>query len=851
MRSRWAWLVACALVLTGLTTLPPPAQAAAKKPHLVVASLSAPATVHAGQRLAVKAKVANTGKAKAKASTTVLYLSTDAKPGNDRKLSPTWATAGLAPGKSARATTKVLVPAAVAPGSYRVVACADATRKVAEAKEGNNCRVSAAVAVDAPASSHDLIEQAVASGQISEEQGLVYEVYSDYDDPRLPSRFHAPANGLDEGALGEAAERWDDLSPATQDVLRPFLIPPFYVGSHWSPATSGRPQPATPGVQQQTPSFNAPWCSGGAVIPLAHDWEHEDNAAGDIRIWWLSDNPGDAALAGHLMNEIESKIMPALVTLMGRGPKPDDGGACDGGSPALDIALVDADNAATLADDGCGQQGTSTHMLMPRDPARPTWAALEPYLAHELMHSIQFAMPVAGGCAGYSWLREMTAEWVQDFVTDPSYGVGVTPDDTEFRAAPRYLRFPEKPLDDTTDNHDYGAYLLPFWAARTGGSSAVVRTMWENAASADAVHAVDDALPGHFRDAWAKFTLANWNRVPLDDYQKWDGLTQTPKTIGPEWIPPDVERKPTVVVEHLAARYLTLDIDPQVKEIEYTNDKAGDPDAHVHAVIEYSDGTTAVVDLTGKATTTLCIDDGTKRAVSVVIVYANSDLSAQKTFAPTLKGKKTCTCTISSNRPGVSARAGGVCEAPASLQWTWTDDYGDADLTVTSGGSGSAHLVMVEDPESPGSYESGPGSTYSVSNTSHLEYVPHEGGGCPESGDTTNSGSGALPEGNALGNLLEDPDEFWLVQMVTLPTTFRSTGQNCGGPTDPLEYQTAVAPPECPIRPASFDGFYEFTPVAPGSKTFTFSCSDTDEYVDGGGRTHHLTAHVTGTITLP
>jgi hypothetical protein len=444
----------------------------------------------------------------------------------------------------------------------------------------------------------------------------------------------------------------------------------------------------------------------------------------------------------------------------------------------------------------------------------------------------------------------MTAEWVQDYVTDPAYGIGVTPDDTEFRATPLFLRYPEVSLEQEHDpeNHAYGSYLLSFWAARHT-SPAIVRTMWDNAAGKDALHAVDDALPGHFRQSWPEFTLANWNRAPLNDYQTWDGLNQTPKTIGPEWIPPDVPRTPTVVVEHLAARYLVLDIDSKVKELEYTNDQAGDPDAHVHAIIEYDDGTNAVVDLTGKAKTTLCLDDGTKRATGVVIVYSNSDLTNKATFAPTLLGTLVCACTISSQRPGVSARAGGVCEAEASLTWTWTDDATDEDWDITRSGGGSATLVMVEDPDYEGSFASGPGSTYSVSEQSHLEYVPAEGGGCPESGDSTNTGSGALPEGNALGNIVED--EFWLVQFLTLPTRYQSTGQSCGGPAEPEDRATAATPPKCPFNPNQFDGFYEYTRTAPTSKTYTFSCTDQDSFTDGDGLLHERTVSVSGTITLP
>ncbi len=58
--------------------------------------------------------------------------------------------------------------------------------RCSEKTEGNNCRVSGAVLVDEPASSHELIDEAVESGELTEEQGLTYKVFSDFEDPRLP-----------------------------------------------------------------------------------------------------------------------------------------------------------------------------------------------------------------------------------------------------------------------------------------------------------------------------------------------------------------------------------------------------------------------------------------------------------------------------------------------------------------------------------------------------------------------------------------------------------------------------------------------------------------------------------------
>jgi len=49
----------------------------------------------------------------------------------------------LAARKSAKATLKLTVPAAVAAGRYSVLACADSRAKVKESKEKNNCRSTA------------------------------------------------------------------------------------------------------------------------------------------------------------------------------------------------------------------------------------------------------------------------------------------------------------------------------------------------------------------------------------------------------------------------------------------------------------------------------------------------------------------------------------------------------------------------------------------------------------------------------------------------------------------------------------------------------------------------------------
>lgn len=825
----------------------------APRPDLTVTSVTAPTTVRQGASLAVTTVVRNAGRAAARSTTVRLVLSRDRRPGADRALTPARSVPLLRPARASRKTARVTVPASTPVGTWYVLACADPGRRVRETRENNNCRASRAVRVTVVPTSESLIDADLATGRITEQQALQYRIFADFRDRRLPARYAGRPSGLGHGALGDAADTWDTLSAATQRVVRPFLVPPMYAGSHWSPAGGAGTAPA--------PSARAtsPWCSGeNGDSPLFDSWDHADNADGTVRIWWLEDNPGDVATANHLIQVLDDKILPALTSLMGRGPRPDDGGFCDGGSAALDISLVDARTANVVADDvRCGQAGTSTHLVFPRTAAGAGWAALDPYLAHEVMHTIQFAMPVAGSCARYSWLREMTAQWVQDYVTDPSFGIGVTPDDTEFGAAPLFLDYPGTPLDEASppEKHDYGAYLLPFWAARKYGAG-VVRTMWDEAARKAPTEAVDAALPGGFEKLWDDFALANWNRGPVKDYQQWDGLNRGAAAIGPHHVPLG-STNPSVLASHLTAKYLDLTWADGVRQIQVTNDKAGDPKLRVQAVITYDDGTEQVHDLSDDAVSVLCVDDGTRKATRVTLIFSNADLTADATWRPGFEGLDVCGCDTTTSKPPTSsggaaspARAAPVCAA-VSLSYTWTEDWIDDEGEPRWGqgtrrASGSLSLDLVPVRGQPGSYESSPASTYTAQQRDESEHFRNYDE-CDGRGVSVTQGSGPLPAGNARASLVDG--ELWLVNIITLPARLESTHDFCGSVTTDGR-DTALTPPECPPQPSGSDPFYEFQRTSPTSRTYTFSCTGDAMWEDGLG-VHEVTATVTGTITLP
>jgi PKD repeat protein len=853
-------MVCCALAAGLATPVLDAATASAlrKKADLTVTAVKAPARAMPGARISVSATVRNGGRAKAGKSTTAWLLSRDQKLGRDVVLKPTRPTPALKPRKTWKGSATLTVPAATAAGTYYVLACADQARRVKETQEGNNCRPSGRLTLRLPASSHQLIDEDVATGKLTPEQGLIYKVFSDYGDKRLPSQYIGRGNGLDEGALEEAAETWDDLTSSGQQTLRPFLIPPFYAGSHWSPGVFGEAAEPRPTAA----AFDSPWCSGGdEVNPLYESWEHLDTAGGDYRIWWLKKNTGDATQAAHIRDVIDQTILPALTLLMGHGPKRDGNGLCDGGTDATDIALVDASTATVFGDSTCGPVGTSTHMIWPRTkPA--AWAGSDPYLAHEIMHTIQFAMPQNGSCGEYKWLREMTAQWVQDYVTDPAYGIGLGPDDTEFQAAKIYLGKPGVSLDVEAPpaNHDYGDYLLALWAARRGGPS-FVPDIWANAATMKPKQAINAALPGSgFEDSWADFALSNWNQGPVDDYKNWDGLQTGASLTDTGSVPLNAPQTPTIKVNHLAAEYFSLGVDPKATELEVLNDLAGDSHAQLRAIVEYSDGSHKVIDLSTKAKAVICIEDGNKRATSVVLVFSNAHMTDAKTFTPTVTATDQCGCPNATDRPTGDRPAGSVaapapadpvCEGTGNITFTWSDHYVSDDWNVEKDGTGSMNLTLVPDPDDPETYVNDPSSTYTVSEVTHSEFYRHHPEGCgDETADITEEGSGALPEEALLGSIYEDTGELWIPRLISLPTVWKFHNEvACIGPQDD-EMESVLLPPICPYADGGLS-FYEFAPVTPGANTYSFSCDDTHEYVDSMDRHHVVKATVSGTITLP
>lgn len=134
--------VLLALVPGLLVALPVAEAGKAMRADLVVKAFKVPKKVTQGSTLRVTLKVRNASRKKAaRKSVTRVYLSTDRKRGKDISLAKV-RTPKVPKGKTKKKVVKLRVAKRVKARRYWVIACADATKKVKETREGNNCRTS-------------------------------------------------------------------------------------------------------------------------------------------------------------------------------------------------------------------------------------------------------------------------------------------------------------------------------------------------------------------------------------------------------------------------------------------------------------------------------------------------------------------------------------------------------------------------------------------------------------------------------------------------------------------------------------------------------------------------------------
>lgn len=440
------------------------------------------------------------------------------------------------------------------------------------------------------ATSYQLIDQAVDDGILDGQAGLIYKFYASFGDSRLPAQYRGNDGGVFENpAVFDLPGIWDALSQKTRDALAPFLMAPPEAGS-W--------------FQQRL--------SLGADGPA--DWVSVDAPTVPVKFWYHSSHPQDAQRVQAYVEALESTIWTSLVGYMGRQPLPDCGATCPGGGgdTRLDIYIVDESVRSMVQPqfNTCG--AAPVFMLLARDKSNAI-------LAHEIMHTIQFAFNPAGSCNEYQWFMEASAQWAMDYVYPGS-------PNEEQAAAPDLLDRPELPLDLRADPHWYGAYLFPFYLTRLKGQPNAVRAIWEKSeTSASSLAAINNATQGGFEGAWPDFALKNWNRGPVDDYNDVDGLTVGARPDG--GAPITLSSGGQTLgreMEHLSAVYYHFLFADEVKSAVFrANHLSEMPGIRVWAIRKTGGGWQPPEDWTAVNSKSFCRDQ--TEISELVIIISNSD----------------------------------------------------------------------------------------------------------------------------------------------------------------------------------------------------------------------------------
>lgn len=264
-----------ALVLAGVAA---PGPVKRRAPDLVVGSVGAPPPVlQPGDRFAVGDRVRNAGNRVARRFDVGYYLSANRRfDAKDVRLAGTRSVRELRAGWSSPGSTTLLIPRSIESGEYLVLACADASKRVRERNERNNCRAAArSTAVSFPPAAPTLHDR---PGSLTS-AGTARFVFSTTAG-RPPVRFSCQLDGgpfapcaspveyssLREGAhafLVKAHDRDGRESGASSFGWRVDLTPPP------TPALSARPVDPT---NVTTASFSFAGSEAEALLECTLDW---------------------------------------------------------------------------------------------------------------------------------------------------------------------------------------------------------------------------------------------------------------------------------------------------------------------------------------------------------------------------------------------------------------------------------------------------------------------------------------------------------------------------------------------------------------------------------------------------
>ena len=404
----------------------------------------------------------------------------------------------------------------------------------------------------AETTSMGLILDALHEGRLDRDTAATYLAFSLHGDPRLPIDFQGEAQPSGTAAMHILAGELPTLSPAAQEIVRPFLLPP------------ADPQ-----------SIDAAEPSGKYAATASQGWLGVSSA--HLVIWYKPSLANGQQIATRLSAEAEARIWPELEKVFTSANMPvlNDSGIQlkNGGTHGkLNVYLV-----PSLAENANGVE------LNYKKPPSPSYIKLKQSLpmsgkpmglfealAHEMTHSCQDSFPQSQTYVGHRWIFEGIAAWAQDYVYPST--------NTEHQYAQLWLERPYLAIDDEWSLRPYGTYLFFQYFTRASGDNDYIRRVFQAFGSEKALDAVDQALPEGdkgmgLKAVWRSFLGSAWNRDETKNFWGVDGLEQGAKAGGAGMYQMKLDGNDMswgfdVSVPHVSANYSHLDFtDPSVKQI--------------------------------------------------------------------------------------------------------------------------------------------------------------------------------------------------------------------------------------------------------------------------------------------
>lgn len=511
---------------------------------------------------------------------------------------------------------------------------------------------------NADASTESLIAAGHAAGRISAEEALIYRVYAMFGDERLPAAYDGAPGAPAAVSLRHVSGQLSALSPAAQEILRPFLIPPIYAES-WlgrqlglAATPSARTARARP-MQDATPYV----CSAEIVNALMQAGLLVRRTTAHYNLYAIrtySDFSIETPLMDAAVLDIET-IDGALRSLLNRQAKSDAAEPCNGGDGAIDIYFADmgssTDYGATTPYAGRCEDTPAFVLIdkyklggiMRTDPARGR-RYLRTVLAHELTHTIQFGMNRSAACADYDWIDEATAQWAAHhvFPTDNEEDGFRKVNTVGRRTGIYYVDYLKGGHRESIEKaNGYSTYIYFQFIAHKYGAASIKALFdaWTGHGSIDSLDVALKAVGSNLRDAWPEFGKALWNDVRdnvLTDLRGWDGydygmanvVSRDPLVLAGGRVTLDLLRANGGRLAPRSLAYERLVFPNEVSPLMLSNPLGSMPQAQhlkLIAVKKIGGQWRTPEDWTAEPTKYFCRDKVAERVEELLLIVSNSD----------------------------------------------------------------------------------------------------------------------------------------------------------------------------------------------------------------------------------